>query len=517
MKPAVLIILDGWGIAKPWRGNAITEATAPNFFGLAARYPAFSLQASGIAVGLPWSEPGNSEVGHLTIGSGRTVPQYLPRILEAIADGSFFANPALQQTARHAKAQSGRLHLAGLVSSGTVHAYLDHLMGLLELAKREGVPEVYLHIFTDGRDGPPHESQTLLPELEARLTTFGLGAIASIIGRTFAMDRNGRWDFTQKTCETITGQSALKAATLAEALRLIQTQAAGDADVPGIVLTDGQGRPRGALQPDDTLILFNFREDSMRQIAQALFAPDFSHFARSGHNAIHGATLTAYDPALPVSVAFPPPEVRATLAQTLSAAGKTQLHIAEQERFAHVTTFFNSWHTDPFPGETDIVVGADERVGERAAITDRIAAAIIDAIVTERYAVIIANFAAADIIAHTGDITGTIEAVGIIDEAVARISAAVLQRDGLLLVGADHGHAEELLHPRTNAVMTEHTSYPVRCIVVEKRFESQPPPIDRTKKIEGPDGVLTDIAPTLLAYLGIPKPAEMTGNPLLAF
>jgi 2,3-bisphosphoglycerate-independent phosphoglycerate mutase len=520
MKPVVLLILDGWGISRAWEGNAVTRARTPNFTRLAETYPFFSLQASGIAVGLPWAEPGNSEVGHLTLGSGRTVMQYLPRIVEAIFDGSFFTNPALVNAVKAARANNGRLHLAGLVSSGTVHAYLDHLYGLIELAEREGMNSVYLHVFTDGMDSPPHEAEALMGQLEERLKKTGRVSIASLSGRAYAMNRSNEWELTQKAFEAILGTDGLKAQSVGEAFAAVRSQTENDAAFPPTVITDADAQPIGALRSGDGLIFFNFREDGIRQLAQAFLESDFRGFARPAPPTLSQAvTLTEYDANLPAAVAFPPPRVEHTLAELLSRAGKTQLHLAEEEKYAHVTFFFNAWRREALPGEVQRLVSrAYKNVRENPAMgVEELAKIIESALEAGTHDFIAANLANADVLAHSGDLEATIRGIEHIDGAIRGIAESVLKQHGLLIITADHGHAEEMLNPFTREIITEHTAYPVPLIVVHETLEIKNRAPDWTRMMREPDGVLTDVAPIVLSFLDIEQPPEMTGEALISF
>lgn len=519
MHPVVLLILDGWGISRSWEGNAITRAATPNFLNLAETHPFFSLQASGIAVGLPWAEPGNSEVGHLTLGSGRTVMQYLPRIVEAIFDGSFFTNPALTNAVKAARTNNGRLHLAGLVSSGTVHAYLDHLYGLIELAERGGIEHIYLHVFTDGMDSPPHEAEALLGQLEERLKKTGRVRIASLSGRSFAMNRTNEWELTQKAFEAIVGAGSLEARSVSEAFAGVRSQMENDAAFPPTVIIDGDA-PVGALSSGDALIFFNFREDGMRQLARAFFESDFSGFPRPDLPTLSQAvTLTEYDANLPAAVAFPPPHVAHTLAELISETGKTQLHIAEEEKYAHVTYFFNAWRREALPGETQrLILRSDQSARENPAMGIReIARVIKEALGADTHGFIVANLANADVLAHSGNLEATVRGIEYIDTAIGAIAQEVRGRHGLLIITADHGHAEEMLNPFTREAVTEHTAYPVPLIVVHEGLETGKRAPDWARMAREPDGVLTDVAPIALSFMGISQPPEMTGKALVDF
>lgn len=519
MRPVVLLILDGWGISRPWKGNAITRARTPNFTRLAETYPLFSLQASGIAVGLPWAEPGNSEAGHLTLGSGRTIMQYLPRIVEAIFDGSFFTNPALTNAAKAVRTNNGRLHLAGLVSSGTVHAYLDHLYGLIELAEREDIQETYIHIFTDGMDSPPREAESVVKQLEERLKKTGRVRIASLAGRSFAMNRTNEWELTQQAFEVIVGTGSRSAHSTQEAFASARGQIENDAGFPPTVLVDDTNSPVGALRTGDALIFFNFREDSMRQLAQAFFETDFRGFPRPNLPTLSQAvTLTEYDANLPVAVAYPPPVIEHALAQVISSSGKTQLHVAEEEKYAHVTFFFNAWQREALPGETQRLI-----VRTHAGIPDdpargapEIGRVIQEALHNQTYDFIVANLANADILAHSGDLEATMRGIEYIDTTLGAVAQKVIERRGLLIITADHGHAEEMLNPFTREIVTEHTAYPVPLIVVHETLGIKNRAPDWARLMREPEGVLTDVAPIVLSFMNIEQPPEMTGKALVS-
>lgn len=516
----VLLILDGWGISRPWEGNAITRAVTPNFLRLAETYPLFGLQASGIAVGLPWGEPGNSEVGHLTLGSGRAIMQYLPRIIEAIFDGSFFANPALLSATKTVRANKGRLHLAGLVSSGTVHAYLDHLYGLLELAEREDIQETCLHVFTDGMDSPPHEAEALLGQLEERLKRGGRVRIASLAGRAFSMNRTNEWDLTQKAFEAILGTGDRTAGSVADAFASIRGSTENDAAFPPTVLVDANSMPVGALRSGDALIFFNFREDGIHQLAQAFFKSGFTNFPRPNLPTLsQTVTLTEYDANLPAAVAFPPPRVEHTLTELISWSGKTQLHVAEEEKYAHITFFFNAWQRQALPGEIQRFIPRDNKssLQNPAMRVAKIGSVIKEALTTQTQDVIVANLANADVLAHSGNLEATVRGIEYMDVVIGTIAQNVRERHGLLIVTADHGHAEEMLNPFTREIVTEHTAYPVPLIVIHETLEMKNRAPDWARMARQPEGVLTDVAPIVLSFLGIAQPPDMTGKALISF
>ena len=514
----ILIILDGWGAAPPSFGNAISTANTPTLDALEKSHPSLLLQASGIAVGLPWGEEGNSEVGHLNLGAGRIILQYIPRIISSIRDGSFFENPALKNAALHVKSNDSTLHLMGLVSSGSVHSYIDHLYALLELAKRERIANVFLHIFTDGKDCPPNEAAKFIPQLEERLRSQGLGKIATIIGRTYAMDRNENWEYTQKAYELLTEGKGEVINNAAEYLQKSYAKRINDQYIEPAIVNGQLSMVNCRVKDADAVIFFNFREDSARQLTHAFLDKEFNYFARKKLNNLFFTALTHYYPEIPlVNVAFPPPDIAHTLAETLSKNNKTQLHIAETEKYAHATYFFSGLIEKPYYGEERILIpsyGAryDEHPEMRAEeITDKAIENL------DRFDFILINFANSDMLAHTGNMQATIKGIETVDSCIKRI----LEKAGgeaVVIITADHGNAEEIMELKTGRIKTEHTANPVPLYVVipnkgmqrDAKGEYNKPLY--TKKISG---VLADVAPTILEIMGIPAPKEMTGQSLL--
>jgi 2,3-bisphosphoglycerate-independent phosphoglycerate mutase len=481
----VLVILDGWGCAPPGRGNGVELAHTPVFDRLWAAFPHTTLEASGEAVGLPLGQMGNSEVGHLTIGTGRILDQDLQRVNRAVKTGELFANPALVGAFERAKARGTNVHLLGLVSHGGVHSHIDHLRALLELARRQGMAErTWIHAFTDGRDVAPTSAVHDLAELPAE-------RIATVVGRYYAMDRDERWERTERALAAIVAGEGRVATDPVEAVR--ESYAAGVTDefIEPIVLA---GRPR--LAREDAAIFFNFRPDRARQLTYKLVAAGFDV-----------TTMTRYRDDFPCPVAFPEQEVRETLAEVLSGRGLGQVHAAETEKYAHVTYFFNGGREEPWPGETRILVPSPREVGtydQKPEMSAReVARQLAGAIAGNAFGVV--NFANPDMVGHTGVIPAVTRAVEAADESLGVVLGVVERAGGVCLVTADHGNAEQMLQPDGVSPHTAHTTNPVPLVVTLPGV---------TVRAEG--GELSDLAPTVLDLLGIPQPEEMTGTPLIA-
>ena len=518
-KPIVLVVLDGFGVSLTERGNAIQAAAKPNLDLIEHRFPFTTLQASGAAVGLPWGEAGNSEVGHLTMGAGRVIYHHLPRVIVAIEDGSFFENPAFGGVIEHVRQRGSSLHLLGLVSSGSVHSYLDHLWALMELTGRAKLNPVWLHIITDGKDAPPTEAGKLIPGLEERIRTKYPGvAIASLVGRFYAMDRDEQWDRVRSAYELFTGGRGSAFQNPAEYLAKAYGRGTTDEFIEP-AYREENGEAVGRIRPGDGLVMFNFREDSMRELTQAFTRETFDAFPRERLPNVNIATMTEYEKNLPgVAAAFPPLEISSPLGRVLSLAGKTQLHIAESEKYAHVTYFFNGGTEKPFPDEDRILVPSsgvphfDEKPEMKA---PEITAKILERI--GEYDFILANYANADMVGHTGNFEAAVKAVEALDQAVGRIMLAVLEKGGVLLITGDHGNAEQKIHPQSGEPITEHTSNPVPFYLVGEPYklaqERASGEITARKKEVG--GILSDVAPTVLELMALPQPPEMTGKSLL--
>jgi 2,3-bisphosphoglycerate-independent phosphoglycerate mutase len=484
-KPLVaLVILDGWGLAPPGPGNAVELADTPVFDQLWTEFPHTKLKASGEAVGLPPGQMGNSEVGHLTIGSGRVLFQDLMRVNQAIADGSLFENPAIVGAFQRAKARGGRVHLLGLVSYGGVHSHIDHLRALLKLARRQGMEDqTFIHAFTDGRDVSPTSAADDLAELPP-------DRIATVVGRYYAMDRDQRWERTEKALGALVDSDGRTAKDPIAEIRRSYDEGVTDEFIEPIVI---DGRPR--LAPEDSVIVFNFRPDRARQLTQKLLASGFDV-----------TTMTSYRDDFDAPVAFAEQEVTDTMAEVLSEHGVPQLHVAETEKYAHVTYFFNGGREAEWPGETRLLVPSPRDVPsydhkpEMSAreVTDR----FVDTIASDEYGFAVLNFANPDMVGHTGSIPATVRAVETVDECLGRVVDAVAGKGGVALITADHGNAEQML-AEDGKPHTAHTPNLVPLVVTK-------PDVSLRE-----DGELSDLMPTALSLLGITKPVQMTGKMLL--
>ncbi len=519
-RPLVLAVLDGWGVAPKNRGNAIMLAKTPNWDKLVTTYPTVTLQASGESVGLPWGEMGNSEVGHTNIGAGKIIYRDLPRINRAILDGSFFEKQAFKDAIAHVRDTNGSLHIMGLMSSGGIHSFNEHSYALIEMAVKEGLHNVFLHVILDGRDTPHNSGEAFVVKLEAKLKEVKVGQIASIAGRFWAMDRDNHWDRIQKAYSAIAqGVSDESFNDPLGAIRASYARGVYDEEFVPTVITTADGKPRGVVKDGDSVIYFNFRSDRARELTKAFVLPSFTKFERSELKNLDFVTMTEYEQNLPVVVAFPPEIVSVPLAKVLSDVGEKQLHAAETEKYAHVTFFFNGGREEPFEGETRALVPSPS-VSSYDQKPDMSAREVADRVVKEiaagTYGFIIMNFANADMVGHTGNIMATIKAVETIDEQLGRISSAVLTAGGVLAVTADHGNAEEKLQLTTGFINKEHTSNPVPFVLVGKDWEGRGRETADLSTVTS-SGMLADIAPTLLELEGLPIPPEMTGRSFLKF
>jgi 2,3-bisphosphoglycerate-independent phosphoglycerate mutase len=509
-KPLLLMILDGWGINPRTENNAVALANTPNLDSLLKEYPHTQIQTSGMAVGLPDGQMGNSEVGHLNIGAGRVVYQDLTRISKSIADGDFFTNPVLLDCIARTKAAGGRLHLAGLLSDGGVHSHNTHLYGLLELAKREGLNDVFIHCLLDGRDTPPKSGIDYLEQLETEIKRIGIGTIATVIGRYYAMDRDNRWDRVEMAYNAIVFGEGETAVSAAAAISASYAAEKNDEFVLPTVITSG-GTAVGRLQDNDGLIYFNFRSDRAREITRALALDDCPGFARKQRPALSSyVCMTEYDATFGLPIAFGPEELKNIFGDVISRAGLSQLRIAETEKYAHVTFFFNGGVEEPFPNEERCLIPSPKEVATYDQKPEMSAYLVTDElekrIESGRYDVIVLNFANCDMVGHTGIVPAAIKAVEAVDSCVGRLAAKVREMGGALLITADHGNADQMWDSESNGPHTAHTCNPVWLVMVDDSRKGS------TLK-EG--GRLADIAPTMLAMLGLAQPQEMTGHSLL--
>ncbi|OGY44484.1 MAG: phosphoglycerate mutase (2,3-diphosphoglycerate-independent) [Candidatus Buchananbacteria bacterium RIFCSPHIGHO2_01_FULL_39_14] len=523
-KPVILAILDGFGIAPPSKGNGVTLAKKPVFDYLVATYPVMTLQASGEAVGLSWGEMGNSEVGHINLGSGKIVYQTLPRLNKSIENGSFFENKVLLKAVNQTKKNKSRLHLLGLVSNGGVHSHQNHLYALLDLCKKQGLTEIYIHAILDGRDTKKDGGLDFINQLLAKINEVKVGKIASISGRYYAMDRDNHWDREEKAFNAIAaGKSPVKAEDPKKAISQSYQNNIFDEEFLPMVMTEG-GKPVATIEDSDAVIFFNFRADRGRQLTATFSVPSFNKFKRAkNYRNLFFATMTQYDKDLPVEVAFPPETIDQPLAKIIQDNNLTQLHVAETEKYAHVTFFFNGGKEDPFKGEDRILVPSPpvpsyDQKPEMSAL--EINTRLLPKIKEGKYDFVVINYANPDMVGHTGVIPATIKAVETVDKCLGELVNAVLGQGGICFVTADHGNAEELINLQTGEVDKEHSTNPVPFVIVGADWEgkSLTPGLDSVAgdlSILTPSGMLADIAPTILKVLGVPKPDEMTGAPLI--
>ncbi len=542
----LLAILDGWGLAPPGPGNAVRAANTINMNRLWASYPHTQLKAAGEAVGLPRGEAGNTETGHLNLGAGRIVYQDLERINMAIADGSFYQNPVLLGAIEHAQKNNSKLHYMGLIGAGGVHSNLTHLYALIQLAKQKNFSNVFVHLFTDGRDSPPMSALTYIKELEAVMVKNGVGKIASLMGRYWAMDRDHRWDRTEKAYRALTKGEGHLIKTPQEAIDMSYSQGKTDEFVEPSIVSDSAGKPVALVEDNDAVVFFNFRIDRPRQLSRAFILKDFAkanfdfsfdpylvkyekrHEILNGRKMIAGepfprgpaitnlyfVTMTQYEKSLVddgVHVAYPPEIVEMPLGRVISEAGKRQLRMAESEKERFVTFYFNGQQEIVFPGERRIIVSSP-KVATYDLKPEMSAHELTETLISQlresnEYSFVLVNFANADMVGHTGNIGATVNACQVVDECIGKLTNFIMAYGGTLLVTADHGNAEEKIDPHTGEAHTEHTANPVPFIAVSKKLLG--------KSITLPEGLLADIAPTVLHLLGINVPGSMTGKNLL--
>ena len=507
-KPTVLMILDGYGLNDTIEGNAVAEGKTPVMDKLMAEYPFVKGNASGMAVGLPEGQMGNSEVGHLNMGAGRIVYQELTKITKSIQDGDFFENKALVEACRNAKENNTALHMMGLVSDGGVHSHNEHIYGLLELAKRQGVEKVYVHCFLDGRDTPPASGKGYVEQLEAKMKEIGVGEVASVSGRYYAMDRDNRWDRVEKAYNALAkGEGVISDSATAGIQASYDAGKTDEFVEPMVIVKDGA--PVVTIKDGDSVIFFNFRPDRAREITRTFCDDNFEGFNRGERIKTVFVCFTEYDVTIENKmVAFVKEEITNTFGEFLAANNMTQARIAETEKYAHVTFFFNGGVEEPNKGEDRILVKSPKVATydlkpEMSAyeVCDK----LVDAIKSDKYDVIIINFANPDMVGHTGVEEAAIKAIEAVDECVGRTVDAIKEVNGQMFICADHGNAEQLIDEKTGEPFTAHTTNPVPFILVNA---------DPAYKLrEG--GCLADIAPTLIELMGMEQPKEMTGKSLL--
>jgi 2,3-bisphosphoglycerate-independent phosphoglycerate mutase len=507
-KPLLLMILDGWGINPEEESNAVAQAKTPNMNRLSAEYPSSEIDGSGMSVGLPEGQMGNSEVGHTNIGAGRVVYQDLTRISKSIMDGDFFENAVLLECMQKAKAGSGRLHLSGLLSDGGVHSHDTHLYALIEMAKRQGVPEVYVHALLDGRDTPPQSGAGYLAGLEAEIARLGHGKIATVIGRYYAMDRDNRWERVERAYRAIVQGEGKEYGSAEAAIKASYEAGVTDEFVEPCVIVNG-GAPVGKVTDDDSFIFFNFRSDRAREITRSLTDPAFDGFKREAFPKLSCyVCLTSYDETFGLPIAFGNEELVNIFGEVIGNAGLTQLRIAETEKYAHVTFFFNGGRELPFPGEDRALIPSPKEVSTYDQKPEMSAYLVTEELLKrldqDKYDVIILNFANADMVGHTGIMKAAIRAVEVVDECVGKLVDKVREKGGRVLITADHGNAE-MMSDNHGGPHTAHTCQRAPVVLVD----------DSRKNVKLRKGVLADLAPTMLELLGLPQPPEMTGKSLI--
>jgi len=525
-RPAVIIVRDGWG-KNPYpqwnKANAVYLARHPVADRLMAEYPNVLIHTSGFDVGLPEGTMGNSEVGHQNIGAGRIVDQESVAITKAVRDGTFFENVEIVAAINNALQKGSSLHLFGIVSDAGVHGLLEHLYGCLEACRRKGLKRVFLHAFTDGRDTSPNSGLGYVRQIEAKMKELGVGRVATVSGRYYAMDRDNRWPRVEKAYRAMVFAEGPKFRSAEAAITYYyehptEPNMSGDEFVIPSVICDDGSTPRATVRDGDSVIFYNYRGDRPREITRAFVMDDFTGFERGKKLNLYYVTMTAYEQGLPVHAAYPkPPKMVNTLGEFISNKGLKQFRSAETEKFPHVTFFFNDYREPPFPGEDRTIIPSPKLLpnGQPLSTYDQMpemsAYGVCDEVVKRVdsgiYDLIVVNFANGDMVGHTGVLNAAVKAVEVVDECVGKVLAAVQRQGGVAIVTADHGNCEQMIDPATGGPHTAHTTYDVECILVDDRLKGK-------KLIEG--GRLADIAPTILEMMGLPKPGEMNGKSLIS-
>ncbi|MBV9281446.1 MAG: 2,3-bisphosphoglycerate-independent phosphoglycerate mutase [Chloroflexi bacterium] len=515
IRPVVLIVMDGYGCNPEARGNAIAAAKRPVLSHLWDTCPRTELKASGLAVGLPEGQMGNSEVGHLNLGAGKVVYQDFTKISRAIDDGTFGQNPELRAAMQHVKDKGSSLHVMGLIGRGGVHAYATHLYAVMEMAKAEGVDRVFIHAITDGRDTKPTDGLGAAREVEEQIRRIGVGDIATVSGRYYAMDRDRRWDRTARAYNAMVHGQGPTASSAQEAIQRSYDEGVTDEFILPTVIVRPDGNPAALIKDHDAAVFFNFRTDRPRQLVRAFVMPDFAEFDRGPALLdLYFVTMTQYEKDTPVHVAFRTEDVSMPLARVLADRGLKQLHAAETEKYAHVTFFFNGGREAPMEGEDRILIPSPREVGTYDKKPEmsgpQIAEETARAIETGAYDFVLVNFANADMVGHTGVMEAAIEAVETVDRCVGQIVDAATGQGGVVLITADHGNAEQMIDYNTGGPYTAHTVYfPVPFVLVAGNHRE----LAHARLREG--GVLADVAPTILGLMGIPQPSDMEGSMLI--
>jgi 2,3-bisphosphoglycerate-independent phosphoglycerate mutase len=521
-RPVVLAIFDGWGVAPASDGNAITRAKLPNFSNYLKNYPSMTIHASGNEVGLLFGEIGNSEVGHLNIGAGRIYYQSCPRVNQEITSGAFFTNQAFLHALLHTEQKKSAIHLIGLLTSGNVHASTEHLYALLEFCKRNNFTNVFVHAILDGRDCKFDSGKGFVEQLLAKMKELGVGQLASVSGRYYAMDRDNRWPRVEKAYRAMAEGIADRMAE--DPLASIQEsydQKVYDEEFVPTVITKG-GKPVGLVKPGDAVIFYNFRPDRARELTKAFVLPGFDKFKRDQIKDLYFVTMMEYEKDLPVVVAYEPIVIHNCLAEVVSKAGLKQFHVAETEKYAHVTFFLNGTVEEPFQNEDRGLVPSPG-VPNYAEVPEMSASGVtkkaIEAIDSKKYDLVILNYANPDMVAHTGNVEATIKAMEAVDSYFGDVVKHTLANNGVVVMTADHGNAEEVINLQTGEIDKEHSTNPVPMIIIGNDFMGQAgaggDPIDGDLSLVPPVGILGDVAPTVLKLLGVEQPPDMTGQPLI--
>ena len=521
-KPLVLAILDGFGVAPPNDGNAIHLAKTPNIDRFIKEYPVMTLYAAGKEVGLMYGEMGNSEVGHLNIGAGRIYYQTLPRIYKEIEDKSFFENEAFAKAIEQVKKNKSNLHIMGLVSTGNIHAAQDHLDAILDLCKAKKVKNVFMHAFLDGRDTGAQTAKDFIGRLQEKMKEVKRGKIATMGGRYYGMDRDNRWDRIELAYNAmVKGESAEYFDDPMKAIDASYEKKVYDEQFVPVVIGK-EGKPTATVQPGDAVLFYNFRPDRARQITKAFTLPEFKDFQRDYIKDLTFVTMTEYEKGLPVTVAYPPVVIENCFAEVLSKAGLSQYHIAETEKYAHVTFFLNGTIEDPFKGEERKIipspkVASYDKAPEMSA--PEITKDVVKQIDADKYDVIMLNFANPDMVCHTGVLEAGLKAIEAVDKGLGEIADHVLAKGGVMMITADHGNAEEMINLQTSKGVKEHSTNPVPLFVISNELKGQAGPAgdppNGDLSLLHPVGMLADVAPTALKLLGVEQPKDMTGRSLM--
>ncbi|MFH0864528.1 MAG: 2,3-bisphosphoglycerate-independent phosphoglycerate mutase [Candidatus Gottesmanbacteria bacterium] len=537
--PVVLVILDGWGLAPAGPGNAISLASLPNYNRLWYSFPHTRLLAAGEPVGLPHGERGNSETGHLNLGAGRIVYQDLPRINMSIADGSFFKNKAFLKAIDHAKNHNSGLHLMGLIGQGGVHSSNDHLFALMHLAKECNIKNLYLHLFTDGRDSPPTSAQLYLSQVEAEIKKEGIGEIATLCGRYYALDRDNRWERTQKAYEAMVDGIGNKITSIPDAIQKQYSQGVTDEFIEPLIIVDNNNNPIGQIKDNDAIIFYNYRIDRPRQLTKAFvlkemidinaksyFDPYTEKYYKKTYieppkitktfirskilSHLLFVTMTEYEKDFPVEVAYPLITINMCLSRIISENGLRQLHITETEKERFVTYYFNGYREKPMTGESWITIPSAKVATydlQPSMSAEQITKTVLEKLPTSQYEFILINYANPDMVGHTGVIPAGVSACEVVDTCLGKLINAISILNGTCIITADHGNVEEMINPVTGGIDTEHSVNPVPFIIVRNEYQGQ------VKML--PSGILADVAPTILKLLNITKSGEFSGRSLI--